>query len=633
MAFAGTPSSAHAQSKDAFADAIVTVARALQGEQGGNSVQIDAALEGAALALEHWDASLAAFERRIEAEAATSSSDEAQLRTSFGALLIERGRIDDGLRELGRATALDPTLGSAWLLKGLAGELTGHDDLARQAFFAAFANAPSDPVAAYHVVRLSKDGSPERLAAMRVLVVAHVRSLTGPQGGRAPFIHMPLLEEARVADPLFLPHWYAPVLPLLAQRRYDAVVGTLRARWRLDPLRNDPAMSSGSWAEAARLLDDGRPAAALALLDGEPALTSASEAHRLRAAAHRAAGRHAVAREALERAVAVGPWNERAVLALAGLLHDTGDAPAAERVLDEARTRFPESAAIAWRQADVYASLGRDPDVMQALEATSRIGPFAGSSQLWWMVGRLRSQASNVDGAEVAFRHQLALAPNDAQTHADLADFLRGQERTDEALAEYVAVALINPGHFTAHTSIGQMHLEAGRAAEAADVLQFVIARRPDYVEARYALATAFFRLQRTQDGQRELEAFRELQTTHVASSRRWYQLATLQTDARMREAGGQLEDALVLRQRLIDAEPQVALNYQNLAETLIRLGRLELATQALERAASLGGSPVVYRRLAELYARLGQSEKSAKALGQFEATRQDGLRTRGLAR
>lgn len=154
-----------------------------------------------------------------------------------------------------------------------------------------------------------------------------------------------------------------------------------------------------------------------------------------------------------------------------------------------------------------------------------------------------------------------------------------------------------------------------------------------DYVEARYALATAFFRLQRTQDGQRELQAFREWQTKTVASNRRWYQLATLQVDARMREADGQLEDALVLRQRLIEAEPQVALNYQNLAETLIRLGRLELATQALERAASLGGSPGIYRRLADLYARLGQSEKSATALRQFEAIRQDALHTRGLAR
>ena len=221
-----------------------SVARALQGEHGGNGFQIDAALEGAALALERWDASLAAFERRIEAEAATSSSDEAQLRTSFGALLIERGRIDDALRELGRAIALAPTLSNAWLLKGLAGELSGHDDQARQAFFAAFATATSDPVAAYHVVRFSKDGSPERIAAMRVLVGAHARLLVGPQGGQAPFIHTPLLEEARFAGPLFLPHWYAPVLPLLAQRSYDAVVGKLRERWRMDPLRNDPATRS-----------------------------------------------------------------------------------------------------------------------------------------------------------------------------------------------------------------------------------------------------------------------------------------------------------------------------------------------------------------------------------------------------
>ena len=200
-------------------------------------------------------------------------------------------------------------------------------------------------------------------------------------------------------------------------------------------------------------------------------------------------------------------------------------------------------------------------------------------------------------------------------------------------LPSTIAVVLVDPTHLIAHTSIGQMHLEAGRPAEAADVLGFVIARRPDYVEARYALAEAFVRLQRPQDGQRELQAFRELQTKHVASLRRWYQLATLQTDARLREAGGQLEEALVLRQRLIDAEPQVALHYQNLAETLTRLGRLELAVQSLERAASLGGSPAVHRRLADLYARLGQSEKSAKALRQFEATRQDALRTRGVAR
>ena len=59
--------------------------------------------------------------------------------------------------------------------------------------------------------------------------------------------------------------------------------------------------------------------------------------------------------------------------------------------------------------------------------------------------------------------------------HRFLAIALVQQDRTGEAFAEFVAALLIDPRDAEAHAGIGQIHLNAGRHADAVDVLRRAI--------------------------------------------------------------------------------------------------------------------------------------------------------------
>ena len=47
--------------------------------------------------------------------------------------------------------------------------------------------------------------------------------------------------------------------------------------------------------------------------------------------------------------------------------------------------------------------------------------------------------------------------------------------------------------------------------------------------------------------------------------------------------------------------------------------GRLDAATEEYERAARLGADPIVYRRLADLYAKAGRAPDAARARVLYE--------------
>jgi tetratricopeptide (TPR) repeat protein len=526
-------------------------------------------------------------------------------------------------------------LTTAWLLQGELNELAGREADAHKAFLSAFSSNPRSAVAAYHLLRTSPPESSARADARRALLASHDDVMAASVASTRPvWIAAPLFDDRADAPTVFLPAWYEPAIALLQARRYDAAMSAIQSCWQTDPRRADPAMAGTVLTDVSRLLAKGQTAAAMAMLPthGQLALRS-SEVHRLRALGYWADSKTGEAVTEMEMAVKIGTWNERAHIGLATMLANAGGLDQAERLLASARAHFPDSSAISWVQAGVYAVLGRDQEYLQALDDSVRVGPLTGAVTIWSALGRLELRGFDVEAAERAFRRNLALAPNVAQGHLDLGDLLRAQGRADEALAEYLAVLLIDPNRLAAHVSIGQMHLDEGRPADAVRVLRYAVARKADLPEARYALVSALLRLGRTSEGQRELEAFRPLQAREMANDRRSYQVATLRLDARLREASGRDREALTLWQQVVAAEPDVPLNYISLADSLIRLHEFAEAAKQLERAAALGAPPDVYRQLAAVYERIGLSDKSAAALRKYDAGHQASRQRQGASR
>ena len=625
IAFAMAPCQSSADQREDAGDALLALTAALAGEGGGTRAQVDSALDDFGRSLSVWDARLVALETRLRASIAEAAPrDAAQIRTTLGALLFERGRLADALEELATAVRQDPALATAWVTRALVLDALGQPDAAREALAAALRAAPDEATTPYLLSRLTPSGDePVLLQTTKALLIAAERLRTAREGPRAPFVDVSIIDDRTPARYRFLPAGYGTVvMPLVASRRYDAAYAALRSLIARDPLRDDPALSSPEFANAALEIDAGRPDAALMRLAGlDNSLRDSSELHRLRAAAYRAAAQPDKARSELETARQIAPWNERAVVALLSLLAEEGDLIAAERIAREVETTLGESAAVAWLQAQIYSAMGREADVVASLGRALRARPLTGTGPIWSTLGLFRTRSFEPDASD-AFDHDVRLNPNRPEPHLLLGESLRVNGHINEAFAEFAAAVLIQPDSVRAHLSIGQMHLDAGRYAEAIASLRWVVARSPSLAGARYALANALQRAGQASEAAEELEAFTRLQVQATEADRKDRRVGALQLQAALFEQTGTCTQATDVRRRLIQLAPEMATHYVALADCLVRLSQYQEAAEALERAVSLGAPPIVFRRLADLYSRLGRPDDSAEATRRYDARR-----------
>ena len=112
--------------------------------------------------------------------------------------------------------------------------------------------------------------------------------------------------------------------------------------------------------------------------------------------------------------------------------------------------------------------------------------------------------------AETTFRNALALQPENARYHANLARALHEQAKLDEALAACREAMRLAPEDSFVHEMLGNMLSSAGRVDEAIVALREAIRLQPDSVLARSSLAFALFYHGEIDEAQREIrEAIR----------------------------------------------------------------------------------------------------------------------------
>jgi tetratricopeptide (TPR) repeat protein len=632
LAVALVPAAASAQKKEDFGQALQKLTAVLAGEGGGTLARIDGAFDELVARLSAWDARVASIETRLRATIAQSDPRAAaQIRTTLGAVFFERGRLTDALDEFSQATRQDATLSTAWVMRALTLQALAQPASARDAFVAALATAPEDAVKAYYLGRLSSpDDDPTTLLPTTSLLLKEVERLrSSREGPSLPFVDVSLFDDRTPWRYRFLPAGYgAVVVPLLASRQYDAACAALRDLIAHDPIRTDAALTSDVFAAAALDVESGRPDAALSRLASvENALGKSSEFHRLRAVAYHNASQPEAALADLETAVRIAPGNERAVVAWLTALLEQGDAVTAERAAGKAHATLRSSVAVPWIQAQIYSATGRMSDVVVALERATENRPLAGAGAMWSALGIFRAFTFDPAAGD-AFRHDVELNPNRQEPHLLLGEFLRSQGNLNAAYAEFAAAVLIQPDSVRAHLNIGQMHLDTGRYSDAITSLRWVVARQPALESARYALANALQRAGYAEDAAVELEAFRRLQARAADVDRNSRRLGVLRLQAGLLEQTGNCAQAIDVHEQLIALEPADATHHVALADCLVRLGDYRRAAEALERAGALGAPPAVFRRLADIYARLGRDRERDEATRQYQVREQQLLRT-----
>jgi tetratricopeptide (TPR) repeat protein len=124
--------------------------------------------------------------------------------------------------------------------------------------------------------------------------------------------------------------------------------------------------------------------------------------------------------------------------------------------------------------------------------------------------------------AEKAFRRELAVNVNDFESNLMLGSMRKSAQDFENAAMYLGRAVAIHPGDLTARKLLATLKLQTGAVEEAVQMLEQVIADAPDSIDAHVQLATAYNRLKRKDDANREREIVdrlnRELQARQGAT-------------------------------------------------------------------------------------------------------------------
>jgi tetratricopeptide (TPR) repeat protein len=593
------PVRAYAQQPDFF-QALAEVTAAIEGTFGDEGARVQPALDRLAAALTAWDRDLAAADASLRAALPTAApTNIADRRISLGRQYADRGRLDDALSEFDAALGLDPRRVDVHVLRGLTLRESGRTADAIAAFRTARGMDPGNAVTAYflfHELAIGGEANEARAAAGAVAAAYLNLPVARQQTRSAPF--------RQIARPS--PDATAPLVPLgmyrqayghIVRREYERAIAEFRQAAAIDPLVADSAAGSEWMSRGIGALRQGRLGEARALLE-RFATADSSEVHRALGLVYWAASDHEKAIAELTTAIQRAPRNERARLALSRVFTSAGRDGDAELALQETLRVLPESALARWWLASAHERVNRFADAQREFERVAGSAVY-GESHLHASVGRLAASAADVPGAIDAFLRAVNARPNDPALHKLLARALVQQDREDEAIARFVAALLIDPVDAEALAGIGQIHLDAGRNAEAAAVLRRATDLAPGSSEARYAFANALVRLGRTEEAAQHFDKVEQAQQQMLADRRRTMSSDVLKEEAALRVAEGRLEEAVTL----------------------------------YEKALAVAADPALYGRLAELYAKVGRALDAARARTMYETAQRGGLATESPAR
>jgi tetratricopeptide (TPR) repeat protein len=259
-----------------------------------------------------------------------------------------------------------------------------------------------------------------------------------------------------------------------------------------------------------------------------------------------------------------------------------------------------------------------------------------------WARAVAHSRAGRLAEAASAFDQFLALVPEHAGAHYNLAVSLKALNRLDEAAQHYQRTILLDPSNAKAHNNLGVILSAQKRTDEALDRYKRALALQPDYANANYNYANA---LSGQGDTARAIEHYRRALAgkpddaeTHnnlgvaLAAEDRFNEALThYQRALTLRpsyieaygnlgsalEAGGRSAEAIAIYRTVLKRDPAHANAHYNLGRALDSRDSWNEAEACYERALALDpGHAEAHNNFGLLSQRLG---RWAEALARFE--------------
>ena len=133
--------------------------------------------------------------------------------------------------------------------------------------------------------------------------------------------------------------------------------------------------------------------------------------------------------------------------------------------------------------------------------------------------GTALADTGDVPGAEAAFRKELAADPNDYVANFQLGKLLEGDGNYAESRRCFERALAQRPHDRGARYQLALVDLETGQAEQARAALESLVGENPQDVDAHVSLATAYYRLKRKQEGNKQRAIVLELNAARRASA------------------------------------------------------------------------------------------------------------------
>jgi len=142
------------------------------------------------------------------------------------------------------------------------------------------------------------------------------------------------------------------------------------------------------------------------------------------------------------------------------------------------------------------------PPAKEELEKAMKLNPRLPTLNSAY--GRALLGVGDTGAAEQAFRREIAVNPNDFEATLMLGSLRRSAQDFDTSLIYLTRALEIHPNDLTARKLVASLKLQTGAVDEAVTMLEEIVKDAPEMVDAHVQLATAYNRLKRKDDADRE---------------------------------------------------------------------------------------------------------------------------------
>ncbi len=279
----------------------------------------------------------------------------------------------------------------------------------------------------------------------------------------------------------------------------------------------------------------------------------------------------------LQNALRLNPGAVPVMITLARALVATGNADEALALLDSALGREPRNTEALFQRALLLHGRG---DLTRAIDAyRTLVAADASIAVAHFNLGTLLRTAGRLEEARAALTRALELNPRFAPAAINLGCVAQDQGRHDEA-AEILRKALALDGKSAeGHVALATSLRALGRNEEAADSSRRAIGLRPEFAAAYTGLAQALASLGRETEAE---EAYR------TALTRAPHSIDALNNLGNLLRQRGQLGESRTLLAQALSLQPANAALSLNLGMSLHQLGHLDEAESLYRQALAL---------------------------------------------